>query len=305
MSAFGFHHGLALFAVLLAVLVTPLASAQTDEPPPPGHEGATVLSRPDAQVPLDARFRDEEGRTVRLGDFFQPDRPVLLILVYFECPYLCNKTLNGVAEAARPSSLTPGKEYQIVTISFDPREGPALAKAMKASYLEVLGKPAANWHFLTNSDPAAARTVAEAIGFGYKPDGKGNFLHEAAIYVCTPAGRVSRTIRGVMFDSAMLRDSLIYASQGKISSGLWGFALSCGMVHFDLATGKYTWAAQALMQVTGILTVIILAAVIGRLVYRERRQKRNAAPKGPNPAAHGEAPGTGPNPPVETRPNGP
>jgi protein SCO1/2 len=267
-----------IFAALLTVLLASSAAAQTDEPPPPGHEGAVVLNRPDAQVPLEVQFSDEEGRTVRLGDFFKPDRPVLLMLVYFECPYLCNQTLNGVVEAARGSSLTPGRDYQLVTISFDPREGAELAKQKKANYLEALGKPAADWHFLTSSDPAAARAVGNAIGFGYKLDEKGErYLHEAAIYVCTPAGRVSRAIRGVRFESDMLRDSLIFASRGKISSGLFGFALFCGMVHFDATTGKYTWAAQAVMQVTGILTVVILGAVIGRLVYSEKRRKTAGA----------------------------
>jgi protein SCO1/2 len=265
-----------LAALLIALLASP-AAAETDESPPPGHEGAVVLNRPDAQVPLDVQFSDEEGRTVRLGDFFKADRPVLLMLVYFECPYLCNQTLNGVVEAVRGSSLTPGKDYQLVTISFDPREGPELAKQKKANYLEALGRPSADWHFLTSSRPAAARAVGDAIGFGYKLDEKGErYLHEAAIYVCTPAGRVSRAIRGVRFESDMLRDSLIFASRGKISSGLFGFALFCGMVHFDATTGKYTWAAQAIMQVTGILTVVILGTVIGRLVYKEKRRNRQA-----------------------------
>ena len=124
----------ALLAIMLAALP---AAAEEDEPPAPGYEGATVLSKPDAQVPLDVRFNDEQGRPVRLGDFFQPDRPVLLMLVYFQCPYLCNRTLNGVAEAVRPASLTPGKDYQLVTISFDPREGPELAKAKRANYLKT------------------------------------------------------------------------------------------------------------------------------------------------------------------------
>jgi protein SCO1 len=151
-----------------------------------------------------------------------------------------------------------------------------LAKAKKANYLKALGKPeaAAGWHFLTSSRPAAARTMCDAIGFGYKLDPKGEqYLHQAAIYVCTPAGRVARTIQGVVFDSEMLRDSLIDASEGKISSGLFGVALSCGLFHFDPATGKYTWAAMAIMRVTGILTVLILGTVIGTMIYRESHKK--------------------------------
>ncbi len=268
------------FTGLLLALATTLlarpALAQTNEPPSPGFEGATVVEKPDAQVPLDIEFLDEDGRTVRLGDFFQPDRPVLLVPVYFQCPMLCNRTLNGVVEAIRPLRLTPGKDFQIVTVSFDPREGPELAKPKKANYVKALGKPeaAAGWHFLTSSRPERARRLCDAIGFGYKLDPKGeNYLHQAAIYVCTPSGRVARTIQGIKFDSEMLRDSLIEASAGKISSGLFGVALSCGLFHFDPATGKYTWAAMAIMRVTGILTVLILGAVIGTMIYRENRQK--------------------------------
>jgi protein SCO1/2 len=255
------------------------ANAQTNEPAPPGFEGATVVERPNAQVPLDLEFNDENGKPVRLGDFFKPDRTVLLMLVYFECPMLCNLTLNGVVKAVRPLNLMPGRDFEIVTVSFDPREGPKLAAAKKANYLKSLGKPAAaaGWHFLTSSQPSMARTLGDAIGFGYKMDPKGvQYLHQAAIYICTPKGRVARTLQGVEFPSDVLGDSLVDASAGKISSGLFGVALSCGLVHFDPATGKYTWAAMAIMRVTGILTVLILGTVIGTMIYREGHRKPTA-----------------------------
>jgi protein SCO1/2 len=264
-----------LLALAMALLAQPV-TAQTNEPPPPGFEGATVVEKPNAQVPLDIEFLDEDGRTVRLADFFKPDRPVLLVPVYFQCPMLCNLTLNGLVKAVRPLRLTPGKDFQLITVSFDPREGPELAKAKKANYLHALGKPEAapGWHFLTSSRPERARRLCDTIGFGYKLDPKGeNYLHQAAIYICTPAGRVARTIQGVEFDPEMLRDSLIDASAGKISSGLFGVALSCGLFHFDPATGKYTPAAMAIMRVTGILTMIVLGAVIGTMIYRESRKK--------------------------------
>jgi protein SCO1 len=264
----------ALVAIIL-LLASP-AAAEPNQPPPPGFEGATIVEKPNAQVPLNVEFADEDGRTVRLGDFFKADRPVLLVPVYFQCPMLCNLTLNGLVKAIGPLKLTPGKDYEIVTVSFDTREGPELAKAKKANYLKALGRPeaAAGWHFLTSSNPSRARAMCDAIGFGYKLDPKGeNYLHQAAIYICTPTGRVARTIQGVEFDSDMVRDSLIDASAGRINSGLFGFALSCGMLHFDPNTGKYTWAAMAIMRVTGILTVIVLGTVIGTLVYRERRKK--------------------------------
>ena len=279
------------FAELIAVALVVLAAcgfagslaAQMTEPPPQGFEGATVVERPDAQVPLGVEFNDEEGRPVRLGDFFHSGRPVLLTMIYCKCPSLCNLTLNGVVEAIRPLSLVPGRQFEIVTVDFDPSEDAALAAAKKASYIKSLGKPeaAAGWHFLTSSRPEAARAVGDAIGFGYKLDPKGEqYLHQTAIYLCTPEGRVSRTLLGVTYDSEVLRVGLAQASEGKIGLGLLGVALSCGLVHFDAATGKYVWAAVALMRITGIATVLALGCVIGTLLYRESR-KKPAGPAGP------------------------
>lgn len=263
--------------VMLAMLPPSRASGQADEPPPPGFEGATVVEKPNAQVPLDLEFQDEDGQTVRLGDYFTKDRPVLLAMIYFRCPTICPLTLNGMANGVRPLKLLPGKDFEMVTVSFDPREGPELAKAQKAKLIESLGKPeaAAGWHFLTSSRASAARTLGDALGFGYKLDPKGEwYLHQAAIYVCTPDGRVARTIRGVQFDPDVVRDSLVNASAGKISSGLFGVALSCGLVHYDPTTGKYTWAAVAIMRVTGILTVVVLATAIGTMLYRENKRTK-------------------------------
>jgi protein SCO1/2 len=258
--------------------------AQVNDPTTPGPTaGAQILDKPDAQVPLDLQFTDESGQPVKLGDYFHPNRPVLLIMVYFGCPQLCSLSLNGVTEAVRKVDLQPGRQFEIITVSFNPKEGPELAAAKKANYIESLGKPeaAAGWHFLTSSDPSAAKTLGETIGFGFRLNPEtGQYLHQAGIYLCTPEGRVSRVEQGVKFDAEVLRDSLIHASQGKISSGLFGVALACGIVHFDVQAGKYTWAALALMRVTGIATLILLAAGIGWMVYRESRHKPTTVPTG-------------------------
>ena len=265
-------------AVLSCVLLLSAASAmaQANDPAPGPTAGAKIISKPDAQVPLDLQFRDESGQTVKLGDYFQPNRPVLLIMVYFGCPQLCSLSLNGVTKAVRKIDLQPGRQFEIVTVSFNPQEGPALAAAKKANYIKSLGNPeaAAGWHFLTNSDPSVAKTLGETIGFGFRLNpGTGQYLHEAGIYLCTPEGRVSRVEQGVEFDPEMLRDSLIHASQGKISSGLFGVALACGFAHFDMQTGKYTWAAMTIMRVTAMATLILLASGIGWMVCRENRKK--------------------------------
>jgi protein SCO1/2 len=265
-------------AILLCALLLSVAPAmaQANDPAPGPTAGAKIINKPDAQVPLDLQFSDESGQPVKLGNYFQPNRPVLLIMVYFGCPQLCSLSLNGVTEAVRKIDLQPGRQFEIVTVSFNPKEGPALAAAKKANYIKSLGKPeaAAGWHFLTSSDPAAARTLGETIGFGFRLDPQtGLYLHQAGIYLCTPEGRVSRVEQGVQFDAEVLRDSLIHASQGKISSGLFGVALACGIVHFDLQTGKYTWAAMTIMRVTGITTLLLLASAIGWMVYRESRKR--------------------------------
>jgi protein SCO1/2 len=271
------------------------AAGQEDEAPPPGFEGATILSKPNAQVPLELEFQDEEGRAVRLGDYFQPGRPVLLGMIYFRCPALCGLTLSGEVRALERLSLVPGRDFEIVTVSFDPREGPELAAAQKAKYLAMLPKPeaAACWHFLSSPRAATARALGEAIGFGYKLDPKGEmYLHQAGIYVCTPDGRVSRVLRGIEFDPDVLRDSLVFASEGKIRRGLFGVALSCGLLHYDAASGKYTWAAVAAMRVTGILTLLILGAIIGTLIFSRAHAPRGnalsgrSASPGPNPDDH-------------------
>jgi protein SCO1/2 len=258
--------------------------AQVNDPTTPGPTaGAQIIDKPDAQVPLDLQFTDESGQAVKLGDYFHPNRPVLLIMVYFGCPQLCSLSLNGVTEAVRKVDLQPGRQFEIITISFNPKEGPELAAAKKANYIKSLGNPeaAAGWHFLTSSDPSAAKTLGETIGFGFRLNPEtGQYLHQAGIYLCTPEGRVSRVEQGVKFDAEVLRDSLIHASQGKISSGLFGVALACGIVHFDVQTGKYTWAALALMRVTGITTLILLAGGIGWMVYRESRHKPATVPTG-------------------------
>jgi protein SCO1/2 len=186
-----------------------------------------------------------------------------------------------VTKAVRKINLQPGKQFEIVTVSFNPKEGPEMAAAKKANYIKSLGNPAAaaGWHFLTSSDPAAAKTLGDAIGFGYRLNPEtGQYLHQAGIYLCTPEGRVSRVEQGVQFDAEVLRDSLIFASEGKISSGLFGVALACGFAHFDAQTGKYTWAALTIMRVVGVATLILLAAGIGWMVYRENRQKTTLSP---------------------------
>lgn len=168
-----------------------------------------------------------------------------------------------------------------------PRKAP-LAAAKKENYIKSLGKPeaAAGWHFLTSSDPTAGHTLGDAIGFGYCLDPKtDNYVHQTGIYLCTSEGKVSRVELGSKYDPDALRDSLINASQGKISSGLFGVALACGFVHFDADSGKYTLVVVNVVRITGILTFIVLASAIGWMIYREPR--KDVIPETPAMRAEG------------------
>ncbi len=151
--------------------------------PPPETEGVGVTEHLDARLPLDLTFLDEEGRTVRLGDYFEGRKPVILNLVYFSCPMLCTLVLNGVVENMTALKWDLGKQYENVTVSFDPRETPELAKAKKQTYLASYGRPGgdAGWHFLTGTQQNI-NVLTGAVGFGYRWDPAGNqFVHPAVI----------------------------------------------------------------------------------------------------------------------------
>ncbi len=263
-------------AVVALTLLPGVRGRAADDFTPGDSAGAKITVKADAQVPLELSFKDETGKSVKLGDYFHPDRPVVVSMVYFGCPKLCSLSLNGLTTALRGVDLKPGEQFEVITVSFDPKEGPDLAAAKKENYIKSLGKPeaAAGWHFLTSSDPAAAKALGDAIGFGFRLMANGDYLHQAGIFICTPEGRVSRVQEGILFDREELHDSLINASKGKISSGLFGVALECGLFNFDAATGKYTWAAVAIMRVTGITTLLLLASGIGWMVYRENQKKK-------------------------------
>ena len=197
-------------------------------------------------------------------------------MVYFGCPQLCSLSLNGLTEAVRKIDLQPGQQFEIVTVSFNPKEGPELAAAKKANYIKSLGNPAAaaGWHFLTSSDPAAAQTLGDAIGFGFRLNPQtGQYLHQAGIYICTPEGRVSRVAarRHLRRGSAPRLADPRLAGEDQLGPVRRGPGLRAGALRRQ--TGKYTWAAMAIMRVTGIATLLLLASAIGWMVYRESQEK--------------------------------
>ncbi len=198
----------------------------------------------DAQLPLETTLRDESGRTVKLGEYFGK-KPVVLLFVYLECPMLCTLELNGLIRNLRALSMTAGNEFDIVTISIDPTETPALAAAKKKGYVARYGRPGAErgWHFLTGDEPAIKR-LTDTVGFHYvyDPNSK-QYAHPAGLVVTTPQGRLARYIYGVDFPANNLRWSLIDASQGKIGTPVDKVLLMC--FHYDPSTGRYNFVVMS------------------------------------------------------------
>ncbi len=227
------------------------------------------------QLPLDAVFKDETGRDVKLGDYFG-SRPVVMALAYYECPMLCTQVLNGMTGALKTLSFDAGKDFDVVVVSINPREMPALAAGKKATYVEHYGRPqtAAGWHFLTGSEPSI-QAVADALGFRYAYDEKfGQYAHGAAIYVATANGVVARYFLGVDFPPTHLRYALVEASNNKLGTIADQVLLLC--YHYDPATGKYGVAILRAVRVGGVLTVAAFLVFLFVSLRRDRERARTA-----------------------------
>jgi protein SCO1/2 len=222
-------------------------------------------------LPLDVEFTDEHGRTVRIGDYFGK-RPVVLSFVYYGCPMLCLQSLSSLGATLGVLSENPGEDFEVVSVSIDPRETPALALEKKAHYVDRSGKPsiAEGWHYLTGTD-ASIKRLTKAAGFRYVWDESlQQFAHPAGIVVATPEGRVSRYLFGIDYGPRDLRLAVLDASEGTISSPLQKVLLYC--YHYDLATGRYSLAIMRIVQVAGAATVFSLGTLIFVWTRRERRQ---------------------------------
>ncbi len=225
------------------------------------------------QVPLDLVFRDETGASVRLGELFQ-GKPVVLVLAYYRCPMLCNLVLNGLADALESMTFVAGKEFNVITVSFDPRETPALARAKKAMYLKRYTHPEAEqgWRFLTG-EPEAIRLLTEAVGFRYAFDEKTEqFAHASGIMVLTPEGKLARYFYGVEYSPRDLRLGLVEASENRIGSPVDQVLLFC--YGYDPATGKYSASVMKLVRTAAAVTVAAVLLFIGVMFWRDRRRKR-------------------------------
>lgn len=227
----------------------------------------------DEELPLNLVFKDEQGQQVKLEQYFG-SKPVVLTLVYYECPMLCTQVLNGLVRSLRMLSFEMSRDYEVVTVSFDPRETPELAAAKKAEYLKTLGKPGAEagWHFLTGTQDQIDQ-LAKAVGFRYEFDERTNqYIHAAGIVVLTPTGRLARYFYGIEFSPKDLRLGLIEASNEQIGSPIDEFLLLC--FQYDPASGKYTLAILNILRIAGGLTVMVLAIYLVTTLRRERRNRR-------------------------------
>jgi protein SCO1/2 len=226
------------------------------------------------QVPLDLVFKDETGQTVRLGDCWG-DKPVILVLAYFRCPMLCDQVLNGLVRAMLDLPFDVGKEFNVITVSFDPRETPEMAAAKKQTLLERYGRPgaAAGWHFLTG-DQSAIQRLTDAVGFRYTYDAKNEqFAHASGIVVLTPTGKISRYFHDIRFEPRDVRLGLVEASANRIGSASDQVLLYC--FHYDPAEGKYGLVVMNLVRLGGILTCLGLG-IFGLVLWRwERRPLRD------------------------------
>jgi protein SCO1/2 len=219
-------------------------------------------------IPLNLEFRDEHGKSVQLREYFG-QKPVILSLVYYNCPMLCTQVLNGIESSLKLIPMDIGKQFNVVTVSIDPTERPVLAEAKQALYTGLYGRPGAaeGWHFLTG-DEQQIRQLANALGFryAYDPDSK-QFAHASAIMLLTPEGKISRYFYGIQFASRDLRLGLVEASEGKIGTPVDQVLLFC--YHYDPSTGKYGLLISRLIQTAGAVTVLAIAALILVLYKKE------------------------------------
>jgi protein SCO1 len=264
----------ATMAALMMLAVTSAMGQFVSEPSvkgalPPGLSKVGIDQRLNEQVPLDLQFKDEQGRPVRLGDYFHPGRPVILSLVYYNCPMLCGEVLNGMSTAFKVLKFMPGKEYEVVTLSIDPREKPELAAAKKRTYMEHLDRPGAEagWHFLTGERPQID-ALADAIGWHYQYDPKiDQFAHAAGIVLATPKGRIAQYYYGVEFSARDMRLGIIEAADNRIGSLADQVLLYC--YHYDPRVGRYGAVITNIVRLAGAATVLILGSFLIMLFRRE------------------------------------
>lgn len=250
---------------------------------PPALKKVGIDQKLNGQVPLDAVFKDEQGREVKLGQFFN-GKPVVIALVYYACPMLCNQVLNGMLGSFRQNSFNIGEQYEVVTVSFDPKETPDLAAKKKETYIKAYNRAGgdAGWHFLTG-DEANIKRLTDAVGFRYVWDEQTKqYAHASGIMIATPEGKLARYFYGIDYPSKDLRLALVEASANKIGTPVDQLMLFC--YHYDPSTGKYGVAIMNVVRGAGILT---LGLMVGLFFLLRRITKRRQLVSQPRAVATG------------------
>lgn len=262
--------------VLLALLAVPAAAQDFLS-----GEGPTRALKTEQRIgqdlPLDLEFRNERGESVKLGDYFVGDRPVIISLVYYNCPMLCNMVLDGVTSAIANLKYELGTDYQVVTISFDHRDTPEAAAKKKSIYARRYGRPGTEdgWAYLV-ADEETIRKITAALGFRYAYDPeRDEFAHGTLTTVVTPKGAIARYFFGIEYSSLDLRLALLEASKGKVGSPVEQLLLLC--YHYDPATGRYAKAAMNFVRAGGVATVL---AIAGFIMFLNKRTSREGQPQG-------------------------
>lgn len=246
----------------------PKAGTPADEMPAQLKE-VTFDQKLNAQLPVDAMFKDETGASVALGDYFTGQKPVVFAFVYYQCPMLCEQVMNGISSTLKAVPFTPGKDFDVVLVSFDPRDTPPAAAEKKQKHLAYWHAQgtAGAWHFLTGSEDSIRR-VTRAAGFNYRWDQLTNqFAHVSGVLVVTPDGRLSQYFYGVEYSPKDLRLALVEAGEGKIGSVIDQVLLFC--YHYDPAAGRYGVMVINLVRAGGVLTV---ACMVGFILVMRRRE---------------------------------
>jgi protein SCO1/2 len=263
----GLMHAASRAVTILALLVVALqgsvalAQVRSASTLPPILRNVGIDQKLNQQIPLDLPFRDENGDVVKLGDYFG-QKPVILSLVYYECPMLCTTSLNGLEQSLRELKFDVGDQFNVLTVSFDPTEKPPLAAAKKALYVGLYGRPgaAAGWHFLTG-DQDSIKKLTDAVGFHYNYDPQvKQFMHATGIIVLTPQGKLARYFYGITYPAGNLRLGLVEASQGKIGNPVDAVLLYC--CEYDPMTGKYSLVIARALQIGAGITILSLGTLI-------------------------------------------
>ena len=254
-----------------------MAATSPVDVPPAVLEEVRVDEQLGAQLPLDATFTDAAGQPVQLGSAFGQGKPVVLALVYYDCPMLCGLIMSGMARAIRENGLELGRDFTALTISFDPEEKPPLARERQRGYLQSIGlkEDSGGWRFWVDR-AGAARRLADTVGFHYaKDDATGEWAHMASIFVITPDGKVSRYLYGIEFPGKDFRLSLVEAAGGRVGTSFDKLILTC--FRYDPASRKYQPFAFGMLRLAGAAAMLALGGLIAVLIWRERRKPRPTA----------------------------